>query len=100
MLILKVKVLFFTSLREITGKREEIINLLTDDRITINMILNVLKKRYDKPFEEYVFNPKTHQIRGHLQLLINGKSARSINEMEIELKDGDILAILPPVGGG
>lgn len=100
MLILKIKVLFFTTLREIIGKREETIDLLVDDKITINTVLNVLKERYDKPFEDYVFDPKTQQVRGHIQFLINGKSISHINEMEIELKDGNVLAILPPVGGG
>ncbi|KON33193.1 MAG: hypothetical protein AC479_05475 [miscellaneous Crenarchaeota group-6 archaeon AD8-1] len=98
--MLKVKILFFTRLREIIGKKEEVIDLLPETKITINMILSILTKKYTNPFEEYIFNPKTRRIRGHLQFLINGKTVRSASEMEIELKDGDVLAILPPVGGG
>jgi MoaD family protein len=95
-----VKVLFFTSLREITGKKEESLDFAVKDKVTINKILRVLNERYGTPFEEYVYDPKTHNVRGFLQFLINGKSVSSINVIETKLNEGDVLAILPPVGGG
>jgi MoaD family protein len=95
-----VKVLFFTSLREITGKKEESLNFETKNKVTINAILKVLNERYGTSFEEYVFDPKTHHVRGFLQFLINGKSVSSLNAIETKLNEGDVLAILPPVGGG
>jgi molybdopterin converting factor small subunit len=39
-------------------------------------------------------------VRGFLQFLVNGKSASSLKGLQTELSDGDVLAILPPVGGG
>ncbi len=98
--MLKVKVLFFTSLREITGKKEEVFELTVKDKVTINMILKLLKEQYSTPFAEYVYDPKTQQVRGFLQFLINGKSISHNNVIETKLNDGDVLAILPPVGGG
>lgn len=95
-----VKVLFFTSLREIIGKKEESLNFEAKDKVTINAILRVLNERYGTPFEEYVYDLKTHNVRGFLQFLINGKSVSSINVIETKLNEGDVLAILPPVGGG
>ena len=95
-----IKVLFFTSLREITGKKEETLDLPIKDNITVITILDLLSKCYGKPFIEYVYDPKTCIIRGFLQLLINGKSVSTLNGLDTKLASGDVLAILPPVGGG
>jgi len=95
-----VKVLFFTSLREITGKREELIDLSDKDKITITSILEILTKRFGKSFREYVYSPKTKTVKGFLQFLVNGNSIQPPNILQASLTDGDVLAILPPVGGG
>lgn len=95
-----MKVLFFTSLREITGKKEELIELFDKDKITITFILGILTKRFGKSFREYVYSPKTKKVRGFLQFLVNGRSIPPLNKLQAILKDGDVLAILPPVGGG
>ena len=57
-------------------------------------------KNTETPFTEYVYNGKTGQPKNFLQFLINGISTSTLNGLETELKDGDVLAILPPVGGG
>jgi molybdopterin converting factor small subunit len=59
-----------------------------------------LAQRYGKGFVEYVYDAQTREVRAFLQFLINGKSASSLKGLQTELKDGDVLAILPPVGGG
>jgi len=97
---LQVSVRFFTSLREITNKKEETLKFPEDEKATVDMILKTLTQRYGKPFVEYVYDRKTGEVRGFLQFLINGKSATTLNGLQTELKDGDVLAILPPVGGG
>ncbi len=99
-LILTIKILFFTSLREVTGKKEEILDLSILDNSSVSKILDVLSKCYGKPFREYVYDPKTCNVRGFLQFLINGKSVSTLNGLNTKLSDGDVLAILPPVGGG
>jgi len=96
---MKVKVRFFTSLREIVGKREETIKFTQTEPVTINLVLRALSEEYGKPFNEYVYS-STGQPRSFLQFLINGTSASTQQGFETTLKDGDVLAILPPVGGG
>ncbi len=98
--MLIVKVLFFTSLREITGIKEKIVELTSMDEMTIDKILEVLKNQYGKSFLEYIYDSKTNNVRGFLQFLVNGKSIPSPNVLTTKLNDGDVLAILPPVGGG
>jgi MoaD family protein len=97
---LQISVRFFTSLREIVGKKEETIDFSEDKKVTVDNVLETLKQRYGKPFVEYVYDPKTGEMKGFLQLLVNGKSASTLNGLQTELADGYVLAILPPVGGG
>jgi molybdopterin converting factor small subunit len=63
-------------------------------------ILAALSQRYGREFVDYVYDVKTQQVRGFLQFLVNGKSASILDGLQTELRDGDVLAILPPVGGG
>jgi MoaD family protein len=98
-LVLEIKVRFFTNLREIIGKREETL-VLAEDNLTVASVLKTLSKKYGHPFDDYVYDDKTKNPRKFLQFLINGTSISTLNRFETELKDNDVLAILPPVGGG
>ena len=91
---------FFTSLREITGKREEVIEFKDDKAVTIDKVLERLSKRYSKDFVSYIFDTKTGEPKGFLQFLVNGRSTSTMDYLNTRLSDGDILAIIPPVGGG
>ena len=97
---MEVKVRFFTSLREIVNKREEPLTFPVGEKVTVNLVLKTLSQKYGNPFTEYLYNGKTGQPKNFLQFLINGTSTSTLNGLETELKDGDVLAILPPVGGG
>lgn len=91
---------FFTSLREIADKKEETLKFPEGEKVTLDKVLKILAQRYGKRFVEYVYDDKTDEVKGFLQFLINGKSAATLNGLQTELEDGDVLAILPPVGGG
>ena len=97
---MRVSVRFFTSLREIVEKKEEPLEFPDNDIITVDKVLANLSQRYGSKFVDYVYDAKTRQVRGFLQFLVNGKSASTLKGLQTELKDGDVLAILPPVGGG
>jgi len=94
---MKVTVKFFTTLREIVGKPQEQIEL--SEAITVSELLQRLGERYGEKFTRYVYNEKD-MVQGHLHFLINGKSITTQQGLETKLKENDILAILPPVGGG
>jgi MoaD family protein len=91
---------FFTSLREITGKREETLEFRDSKKVTLDMVLKRLAERYGKSFVEYVYDSKTGEVKGFLQFLVNGRSTSPLDGLSTELADGDVLAIIPPVGGG
>ena len=97
---MQVSVRFFTSLRETVGKKEETLKFPEGSKVTVGIVLKTLAQRYGKRFVEYVYDEKTGEVKGFLQFLVNGKSATALNGLQTELEDGDVLAILPPVGGG
>jgi len=94
---IKVTVKFFTTLREIVGKKEEQIQLVHS--ISVEALLKQLSKTYGKEFTDYVYDEMAN-VRGHLQFLVNGKSVTTLQGLRTKLKEGDQIAILPPVGGG
>ena len=96
----EVIVRFFTTLREIVNRREETLTFGESQTVTVDLVLKFLSKKYGVPFTEYVYDVKTGQPKSFLQFLVNGTSTSSIEGLETKLKQGDVLAILPPVGGG
>ena len=94
---MRVKVRFFTRLREITDKREE--EAEVEDDIALQGLLKLLEEKYGSEFTAYIRN-KWGELRGDLQYLINGKSAVSLQGLNTKLKEDDSIAIVPPVGGG
>jgi MoaD family protein len=97
---LEVKVRFFTSLREIVGKREETLSFADASQVSVDSVLKKLTEEYGKPFTDYIYDAETGQLRGFLQFLVNGTSVQTPQGLKPRLKDGDVVAILPPVGGG
>ncbi len=93
-----IKVRLFTVLRELAGKREESLNF-QEKTVDVKHVLDALSEVYGKPFNDYVFEADGH-VKGFLQFLINGTSAATLQGLDSQLRDGDVLAILPPVGGG
>ena len=97
---MEVKVRLFTTLREVANKKEETLSFPDNQKVTVDTALKTLAKKHGAAFTEYLYDAKTGQPKGFLQFLVNGASTSTLNGLETELKDGDVLAILPPVGGG
>ncbi|NIP67201.1 MoaD family protein [Candidatus Bathyarchaeota archaeon] len=90
----RVQVKYFTVLREITGKREEVM-----EAETIRELLDLLISKYGKPLQDEV-NSDREKIPGYYNILVNGLNVRLLKNLETSLKDGYVISILPPVGGG
>ncbi|MEM2905228.1 MAG: ubiquitin-like small modifier protein 1 [Candidatus Bathyarchaeia archaeon] len=91
-----VRVRFFTRLREITGTGEESLQL--ESGATVRTALEALSARHGEAYREYVFAQEPAGFQ--LQFLVNGRSIAQMEGFETKLRDGDTLAIVPPVGGG
>ena len=97
---MKVSVRFFAALRELVGKKVEFLEFSGREEATVEKVLNRLAELHGTEFVDYVFNGKTREIQGYLTLLVNGRSITTLDGLKTRLMNGDILAILPPVGGG
>ncbi|MDR2203710.1 MAG: MoaD family protein [Nitrososphaerota archaeon] len=96
---MQISIRYFTILREITGKKEEKLSYSENQKITIKIVLKTLSDKYGKPFVEYMFD-SNGQIKSFLQLFINGTNTTNLKGTKTTLQDEDVLAILPPIGGG
>jgi molybdopterin synthase sulfur carrier subunit len=94
---MKVEVKFFTSLREITGKKADELQL--QNAITVKELLTLLSEKYGKNFREYIYDKKG-KVQDFLSFLVNGRNINVLQGFDTELKQGDTIAIIPPVGGG
>ncbi|MHA1296550.1 MAG: MoaD/ThiS family protein [Promethearchaeota archaeon] len=74
-----ITVKFFADLKEFGPAKEQI-------RVPSNSTVEYLSKKYKIPLD-----------RRNVVILINGKPHKTI---DTRLKDGDIIAIFPPIGGG
>lgn len=97
---LQVSVRYFTVLRELTSKREETLQLEENGKVTVATVLKTLSDCYGKDFSNYICDAGSGEVRGFLQFFVNGHSIQAMNGLETELRSGDVLAIVPPVGGG
>ncbi|MDH5374727.1 MAG: MoaD family protein [Candidatus Bathyarchaeota archaeon] len=95
-----MSVRFFAALRELVGKKVESLEFLNGEEATVERVLKRLVELYGKDFIEYVFDRETGDIQSYLTLLVNGRSITTLDGLRTRLTDGDVLAILPPVGGG
>ncbi len=104
--MIKVKVKFFGRLRELLNVREE--EYQVDNATLADLLLNHIPSKHRdvaKDWKESIFvtirdeiavDRKGIPILKNYVILVGGKS----RELSYELKDGDEIAILPPVGGG
>jgi MoaD family protein len=95
-----VTIKFFATFREITGKREQNMEL-HEKKTTILDVLNQLSDEYGSSFKEYIFEPSARKsLRPQISVMVNGQSVRSLEKLRTRIKDGDTIAILPPISGG
>ena len=114
-----VQVKYFASLRELLSNTREEEYKVKDRTMLIDLLLKRIPERHQnasRSWKEGIFKTEngrikldkdgTPSLRGYYLILINGRSYRSIVEdgrqlgLRYKLKDGDEIAILPPVGGG
>ncbi len=71
------------------------------ENTTVKGVLSELAERFGREFSDQVFDPETGDVRTINQILVNGRHYRYLQDrLDTPLKDGDELAIFPPVAGG
>ncbi len=86
---------FFATVREITGTSR-----IEMDVENIRDLLQKLKSKYGRPFEDTVIDPETQELKRFFSCMVNGKRIELLDGYDTSLQDGDAVALFPPVGGG
>lgn len=94
---MEVEVRYYAILRELAGKRFE--RVVLPNGSSVRDVIDLLVKRYGEEFERYIYDSEK-RLRGYLSYMLNGVNINSLKGFETPLRDGDILSLLPPVGGG
>lgn len=92
---MKVKVEVYGPLRGIMGWRSVEVELSEDS--TLEQLLELLVEQ--KPeVKEMIF--EGGDLRSYLKVLVDGRDCRLLGGLRARLRDGSMVSIFPPAGGG
>ena len=85
---IRVKVLYFAQARDLSGSREEQLEVTRPARVS-----DLVSKAIE-------IHPRLGEIRKILRVILNGTMMTTYDKEEIGLHDGDTVALMPPIAGG
>ena len=91
-----VTVRFFANFRDAAGKDCEVVEKAAD----VASLLDQLCRRFGGNLAKLLFSSDKEELREDMTILVNGKPIRLLNGINTPLKEGDVVAIFPPVAGG
>ena len=92
---IKVKLLLFATLRDEYGFKEKIV----ETGESFYDLLDSVRQDIGENFVKELYDDGKKKIRDDRIILINGVHAK-LKWPNIQLKDGDVIAIFPPIAGG
>ncbi len=96
--MISVKVQTILDLKRILGKRE--VELLVPEGSTVEDLIQNMTIRWGEALSSRLFEPGTHRLFSHIQIMVNGRAMGFLNGMDTALHDGDEVLLLPPAAGG
>ncbi len=94
---MNITVQYFTIIRNITGKKEEALDIPTE--INVAKVLDQLITKYGTAFQRIVQSGSNFPGLKVL-FLVNGQNTDSLGGLDTTFKNGDTLSIIPPLSGG
>ena len=93
---MRVKVLYYATFRQITGIKEEDVEM--KDGSKIRDLLFFLFQKYGEDFKSNVM--ENEKIRSAVKILLNGRDIDFLKGLDTELKTGDSVYFFPSIAGG
>ena len=93
-IIMKIKVKIFATLRDSVGWKEKEYNVEAKD------INNFLKEVVGGKLYNIIMDKSKGELNPQYKILLNGRDIDFLDGLKTKLKDQDLIAIFPPVGGG
>jgi len=90
----RVKITFYGALGRSIGERE-----VEVEASTLKEALEGLTVKYGETFKERIFD-EAGNLKRFINVYVNGKDIRFLNQLETTLKHGDETLIIPAVSGG
>jgi molybdopterin synthase sulfur carrier subunit len=96
--MINVKVKVFADFRDILGIKET--DLQLPSNITVRSLVQTLSDKYSQgKLEREVFDG-SGKLQKYVKILVNERDVDFLDGLSTQLKDGDVLAMFPPVAGG
>jgi len=93
----RVKVKTFSVIRDVLGS--DIVEIDVDEPETVGGLFMALLRKYGQPFKEKLWDPNTGEMAPFL-IRLNDTVISSTLDIDREIKDGDEIAVIFPIGGG
>ena len=90
-----IKLRYFGFFDDLVGRKEEILGFTKRDQ-RIKDVIHLLFEKYGTTFANTLVDPNTNQVREGCVLLLNDIKGN----MDDEIKDGDVISMLPVLAGG
>ena len=90
----KVTITLYGAIAKIAGEKTTNI-----EAPTLKEAIDALIAKYGESFKGRVYDQNDRLLR-FLNIYINGKDIRFLNNLNTELKDNDAISLIPAVGGG
>lgn len=94
---MRIIVRAFATVRELLGTGYVEISL--EDGSDVQTLLKTLTEKFGEVFRNQILASE-EKLAPYVKVLINGRDIEYLSGMRTKLKDGDEVAIIPPVAGG
>ena len=90
-----IKIIFFGPLEKWAGKRS-----YSAEGNDIGDFFKNLEYKIGKSLTNHLTHKETGFVKSHFHILLNGFDTDSETCLKTPLKDGDVITVVPPIGGG
>lgn len=95
--MIRVQVMAVLEMAALLGERSQAVELPEGSRISD--LLELLVAKRGCALQERLFQ-EGKELRKDVYLFLNGRHIHFLNGLDTPLKDGDVLLLMPPAGGG